>query len=87
MSTGGGQPNLNQDQLKQIKITCPTLMEQIEIVAYIDTKIKETVELENSVKSAIDKLKEYRISLITAAVTGQIDVRDFVQEQENEKIH
>lgn len=87
LSSGGGQPNLNQEQLKQIRITCPGMKEQLEIVEYLDTKIKYSIELENSVKSAIEKLKEYRISLITSAVTGKIDVRNFVQEPGNEKVH
>lgn len=33
--------------------------------------------LRSQIEAAIDRLQEYRIALVTAAVTGKIDVRDF----------
>lgn len=45
---------------------------------YLDretTKIDRTVE---TVEAAIERLQEYRTALITAAVTGKIDMREAV---------
>ncbi len=53
----------------------PTLAEQAEIVEYMD---RETGRIENAVSriaKSITLLREYRTSLISAAVTGKIDVR------------
>lgn len=63
------------DELGQIPLSCPSYEEQKEIVAYIDGKIAEIEELESLVTSAIANLGEYRTALISAAVTGKIDVR------------
>lgn len=86
-STGGGQPNLNQDLLKKIKVSCPPLKEQKQIVDYINRKTEKIFDLENSIIDAIRYLKEYRNSLITSAVTGKIDVRNYKPEEEHEEIH
>ena len=76
LSVGGGQPNLSQDDLKQIRVPIPNLQEQAEIVGWLDQQtlqIAKTIEKNNEL---INQLFEYRTSLITAAVTGQMDVRD-----------
>ncbi|QNF28526.1 restriction endonuclease subunit S [Metabacillus elymi] len=59
----------------------PDYKEQIEIANYLqikDIKMFSTIE---SIENQIQKLKEYRQSLIYEAVTGKIDVRDFEIEQ------
>jgi type I restriction enzyme S subunit len=77
---------LNQEKTKRFVVPFTHILEQRTICNYIQEKSELINKLEIEVELAIEKLKEYRISLITSAVTGQIDVRDFVQEQENEKI-
>lgn len=77
LSNGGGQPNLSQDDLKKIWIPIPDLDEQKEIVRNLDKKTFEVDEHTIKVEEAVTKLLEYRSSLITNAVTGKIDVRDF----------
>ena len=67
----------NLDDLKKIYIPDMSLVEQQKIAEFLD---KETARIDISVlkqKSLIEKLKEYRASIISHAVTGKIDVREF----------
>ncbi|WP_228203028.1 restriction endonuclease subunit S [Acinetobacter baumannii] len=67
----------NLDDLKKIYIPDISLVEQQKIAEFLD---KETARIDISVlkqKSLIEKLKEYRASIISHAVTGKIDVREF----------
>jgi type I restriction enzyme S subunit len=56
-------------------ILVPPLLEQHAIVAYLDRETARIDELTAKVEQAIALLGEYRTALITAAVTGQVDVR------------
>lgn len=53
----------------------PPSLEQKAIVAYLDAQTKRIDRLTAKVESAIERLQEYRTALISAAVTGKIDVR------------
>ena len=75
LSVGGGQPNLSQDDLKQLRIPTPPLQEQRAIAAFLDRETTCIDALIEKVKKSIALLREYRTSLISAAVTGKIDVR------------
>jgi len=59
-------------------LVIPHLGEQQEIINYLDEKIEEINSLKKEIEQQIQKLKEYRQSLISEAVTGKIDVRDYV---------
>jgi len=48
--------------------------EAIDIAETIDAKLSELVPVERKTQQSIDRLREFRSALITAAVTGQIDV-------------
>lgn len=74
-SSGGGQPNLSQDVIRTIRIPLPLLIEQNKIVAYIEKEIYKIDGLIDKARKSIKLLKEYRTALISAAVTGKIDVR------------
>jgi hypothetical protein len=56
----------------------PPLLERRVIAAYIDRETAKIDQLVGKVEAAIDSLREYRAALITAAVTGKIDVRGLV---------
>jgi type I restriction enzyme, S subunit len=73
-SSGGGQPNLSQDLLKQLKVSAPSPLEQKEIADYLDGKTSKIDLLLQKLGRQIELLKEYRASLITSAVTGQIKI-------------
>ena len=71
---GSGQPNLNTDIVKAISITLPPENEIKEIVAAIKKKIDHFSKLMASAENAIQLMQERRTALISAAVTGKIDV-------------
>ena len=76
-SEGGGSTKgaITCDQISNMKVPVPPLAEQRAIAAYLEN---ENIRLDNLTKkfeTAIARLTEYRQSLITSAVTGQIDVR------------
>ncbi len=73
--TGSCQPNFGPSHLARVWICVPPIPEQVTIAAYLD---KETLKLDaliKKVEEAVERLQEYRTALITAAVTGKIDVR------------
>ena len=43
----------------------------------VEKKVKNNFEAIGSIQTSIQKLKDYRQSLISEAVTGKIDVRDW----------
>ncbi|HAT7739449.1 restriction endonuclease subunit S [Vibrio parahaemolyticus] len=68
--------SVTQAILKSSYLWLPPKDEQKAIVQFLDSK---TIRIDKTIKvneQAISKLLEYRTSLITAAVTGQIDVRN-----------
>lgn len=76
---GGNQAAMNCQILSALKIPVPPVMEQIEISEYIDKKLKAMQSLSSEAERAIALLNERRTALISAAVTGKIDVRQVVQ--------
>ncbi len=70
--TSGSMQNIGQDTIKNLRHTLPPFEEQRQIGAYLDELLSKDCSIENAVKSSIEKLEEYRSSLITAAVIGQI---------------
>ncbi|KAB2891465.1 MAG: restriction endonuclease subunit S [Desulfobulbaceae bacterium] len=71
------QMNLNADIVGKFKIIVPTLEEQNEIVRYLDDTLKRYESLLQKSEEAISYILERRTALISAAVTGKIDVRDW----------
>lgn len=71
-----GIQNLNSSQYLSEKICVPPLAEQREIAAYLDGETGKIDALIGKVEGAIALLREYRAALISAAVTGKIDVRE-----------
>ncbi|MEA3457345.1 MAG: restriction endonuclease subunit S [Candidatus Thermoplasmatota archaeon] len=76
LSAGGGQPNLSQNDLRNIQIPAPTLHKQRAITTFLDHETGHIDILTTKVHESISKLREYRTALISAAVTGKIDVRE-----------
>ena len=68
-------PIINQDETKNLIFTLPPLPEQQAIAAFLDRETAKIDALSTRVNTLIDRLKEYRTSLISSAVTGKIDVR------------
>lgn len=72
----GTQQNIGMGVISNIRIALPPYHEQIEICNYISPLIEALSKQNEKVCAAIEKLKEYRSTLITQAVTGKIDVRN-----------
>jgi len=79
---GQGQPNLNTEIIKSIKIPLPPLEEQVDILRKLDEDLFVFDSLVSEADKAQFLLGERRSALISAAVTGQIDVRGLVPEVE-----
>ena len=69
------QPHLNAEELGEFVVVIPPYADQSAIVAYLDRETTRIDTLIEKVEKSIALLREYRISLISAAVTGKIDVR------------
>ncbi|HEY6073686.1 MAG TPA: restriction endonuclease subunit S, partial [Anaerolineales bacterium] len=72
---GAAQPGLNLAHIEKFRVLRPPLNEQEAIADYLDRVTRSTDVLASRVRDSIDLLKGYRIALISAAVTGKIDVR------------
>ena len=69
-----GQWDLSKERMKRIPFVIPILDEQKEILEYIDSislKIETAINLK---QQEIEKLKEYKSSLINSVVTGKVKV-------------
>ena len=67
------QLKFNKTQLRQFKALCPPKQEQQKIADYLDKKCGEIDRVVETEKSVIEKLKEYKQSIITEAVTKGLD--------------
>ncbi len=76
-SIGGGQPNISQSIIKEHIIPVPPLRIQKEIALYLQNKIGKIVSILSEQEHQLSDLKSYKSSLITEAVTGKIDLRDW----------
>lgn len=75
---GAAQKQFNISHAVDFTFPFPTLPEQRAIAAYLDEETAKLDALVAKVETAIERLQEYRTALITAAVTGKIDVREEV---------
>ena len=63
--------------LRRVAIPFPPLAEQVQIADYIDKKAYEIDVAIDRVRKEIELMQEYRTALISEAVTGKIDVREW----------
>ena len=80
-SYGGTKIQLSLDDVRNLPVPVPPVSEQLLIVAFVDSKLEEFGRLKAESLRAIDVLQERRSALISAAVTGQIDVRGFASQE------
>ena len=73
LSAGGGQPNLSQDDLRQLRIPAPPLDEQRTIAVFLDHETGKIDGLVAKKERLIELLQEKRTALITRAVTQGLD--------------
>lgn len=81
--TGSAQPKLSQEKLSSVKLPVPPIEEQKQIakklICIVPLIDRSLIEIEKIIKD----LKSYKSALITEAVTGKIDLREWKPEEEN----
>ena len=80
---GGNQAAMNCEMLSALRVPLPSIEEQQDIALFIEAETAKLESLRMEAERAISLLKERRSALITATVTGQIDVRDVMAPQIN----
>lgn len=73
------QANLNAQKVRNIPVPLPPLTEQRAIADFIEESDQRFRGAAEACGQAVELLRERRTALITAAVTGQIDVRGLVE--------
>ena len=81
-SNGVSYPATNATQIGELSITVPPILEQRAIAQYLDQRTARIDELSERAEAVIERLNEYRNALITAAVTGKIDVRESAADEQ-----
>jgi len=74
-AAGGGQPNINQEIISGLRVPSPSIDEQDAIAECLDREVAHLDLITEKTQRSIDLLRERRSALITAAVTGKIDLR------------
>jgi type I restriction enzyme S subunit len=69
------QGNVGVGDIRKLKIVLPTLPEQLKIIDYLNSALGELDAASDLAQATIALAKEKRFALISAAVTGKIDVR------------
>ena len=78
MYGAGGQKRVPESFIRNLRHPLPPLNEQRAIADFLDWETARIDALVAKVREAIERLKELRAALISAAVTGKIDVREAV---------
>jgi type I restriction enzyme S subunit len=78
MYGAAGQKRVPENFINNFKVGLPYFAEQQVIVNFLDQETTKIDALITKIREGIDRLKEYRNALISAAVTGKIDVRQEV---------
>jgi type I restriction enzyme S subunit len=81
LSQYGLKQGLSLDDVRDAPVPLPSLAEQLEICGYIDSKATEFDSLIMNAVVATELLQERRSALISAAVTGKIDVRNYTPKE------
>ena len=74
-------PGVDRNDLHPVLTAVPPVAEQQAIADYLDSRLARVSKAAAGVEGFIERLQEYRAALITAAVTGKIDVRESAREQ------
>lgn len=69
-------PGVDRNDLHAIRVAVPLRREQLAIAAYLESQLSRIDVLREKAQLSIERLLEYRSAVISAAVTGKIDVRD-----------
>ncbi|MNT88911.1 hypothetical protein D3C72_2295410 [compost metagenome] len=73
--------NLPQGRIKEFWMAYPPRAEQVRIARFLTSSVEQLDKLTAHAEAAITLLQERRAALISAGVTGRIDVRGLASEQ------
>ena len=79
LTMGATLRTIGMPDIKTLTTPIPAVLEQDQIVAFVRKETAVIDALVAKVSQAIDLLKEFRAALISAAVTGKIDVREVAE--------
>jgi len=77
----GMKQGLSLEDVREAPVLLPPISEQREILSFLDSEAAKFDELYGSSETAIHLLQERRTTLISAAVTGRIDVRNYTPKE------
>ena len=72
LASGGGQPNISQEIVRQLRVAVPPLDEQRAIVSHLERVLKEMDELKTALLDSLKLLNKQRAALIAHAVSGHL---------------
>jgi len=81
MLTGISVPHISSDQIEDFRTPIPPLQEQREILDFVNRQINYFDQAIQNTLQQIEKLKEYKTTLINSAVTGKIKITPDMVEQ------
>ena len=73
---GAANPTLNRNHIHPIKVRFPDSTSQKVISDFLDGGVAAIENVKQTISESVSLLKEYRTALVSAAVTGKIDVRE-----------
>jgi type I restriction enzyme S subunit len=74
-SQSAAQPGLAVETIAKNYVPVPPLTEQNQIASFLNENLAQSNIILKKIDDSINFLREYRTALISAAVTGKIDVR------------
>ncbi|MGI8757130.1 MAG: restriction endonuclease subunit S [Acidimicrobiales bacterium] len=74
MAYGSGQPNISQELVRGLRVPAPPIAIQQEIARGLDAAEDEAARIIRALEDQTDLLVEHRQALITAAVTGELEI-------------
>lgn len=74
MAYGAGQPNISQEVVRGLRVPAPKVDRQARIAEVIDVEAERVGSAISTLAHQIDLLAERRQALITAAVTGELEI-------------
>ncbi|HEU0141663.1 MAG TPA: restriction endonuclease subunit S [Bryobacteraceae bacterium] len=75
-------PNISQDIVRRLMVPLPPVAEQQRIAEYVEREATKLQRIAAGCRATIGRLREYRSALITAAVTGQLDLKKHEKQME-----
>ena len=82
---GGTKIQLSLEDIRELWVVQPPEDEQINIAKFVDEKMDKFSDLSEEAEYQVQLLQERRTALISAAVTGKIDVRDWIAPEQKQK--